>query len=365
MSDQTGGTHPRQQQHREQLSSQELAFLARWRLMINRLGGQKQAAETMDWSTSTVSRDYSGKTLPTNERIRELSNYLNLATDERADLEGLLRQARDSHAGRRKHGASQPPGEHTPPPDRPSVDRPSPEPAGHHRRRWMTAAVAVTVVVAVGVIASVLASSGGSASAPVTGTQEDVQGAYPGEGVKAVPIPVSSLTKSLASEFNKDRTKNAKTVNGYEFRNALNPSLCLTASETGSLAGQDQDPVQVTACKLTANQIWIPEQWDINDQPFTHLVSDQYQTMCLSAQKTGGNTRSGNMVYLLQCAYPAGNQAWAFQTWYQNVAQGHYSFPIFLSNKQSLCLDADQHANAAGNDVRLWDQYAIAGQFWF
>lgn len=221
---------------------------------------------------------------------------------------------------------------------------------------------AVIVVVVLGFIVGMVVSPGGHASSPVIGTQENVQGRYPGEGVKTVSIPVGSLTSSLARDFRKERTKNAKTVDGYEFRSALNPSLCLTAVDTGPLAGQDWDTVQVAACKLTANQIWIPEQWEIEGQPYTHLVSDQYQTMCLSGQKTAGDTRSGNLVFLLRCAYPAGNQAWAFQTWYQNVAPGHQSFPIFVSNKQSLCLDTDPRH--PGNGVQLWDQYAIAGQFW-
>jgi hypothetical protein len=69
--------------------------------MIDRVGGdggQARAAKRLNWTTSTVSRDYKGDTLPTDERLFQLGNALQLPHREMLDLASLLRRAR---AGRR------------------------------------------------------------------------------------------------------------------------------------------------------------------------------------------------------------------------------------------------------------------------
>jgi hypothetical protein len=189
----------------------------------------------------------------------------------------------------------------------------------------------------------------------------DVQGSYPGQGAKAVSVPVGSLATLLRTQFH--QSKIAKAENGYEFRNALNPSLCLTAADTGPLAGQKGDPVELAACRLAANQIWIPIDWDINGNSYAHLVSGRYQTMCLDSEKIGTTTSPGNPIMLFTCRYPAGNQGWAFEDWYQNVAPGRQSYPLCLSNSVQHCIDADKHSGLTPG-IRLWNQQAIAGQFW-
>ena len=65
--------------------------------MIDRVGGdggQARAAKHLNWTTSTVSRDYKGDTLPTEERLFQLGNALQLPHRELLDLAALLRQAR-------------------------------------------------------------------------------------------------------------------------------------------------------------------------------------------------------------------------------------------------------------------------------
>jgi hypothetical protein len=110
-------------------------------------------------------------------------------------------------------------------------------------------------------------------------------------------------------------------MTGYELRNAANPSLCLTVADTGPSAGQLREPAEVAACKLTANQIWIPEEWETEGKSYAHLVSDKYQTMCLNSRKSNGApTGPGDVIMLYRCYYPAGNEAWAVQAWYQSVA---------------------------------------------
>ncbi len=52
-------------------SAPELEFLRRWRPLIDRVGGdggQARVAKHLNWTTSTVSRDYKGDTLPTDNR---------------------------------------------------------------------------------------------------------------------------------------------------------------------------------------------------------------------------------------------------------------------------------------------------------
>jgi hypothetical protein len=366
VTDQTSREQPRQQWQEEQLSREELEFRRHWRLMIDRLGGQKQAAETMDWSTSTVSRDCQGITLPSSNRLRELSNYLELTTDARTELEVLLRRAREAQQIRRRDETASPQEASLPLADASSGELARQLGGRRPHRRWVIAvAIAVSVVVAA-VIAGVFVVSPGKnlpAASPAMSTNAGVQRSYLGKGAKPVSIPMSSLTPSLRATFDQGRTKTAKAVTGYEFRNALNPSLCLTAADTGALAGQDKDPVEIAACRPAANQIWIPEQWDINGQSYTHLVSDKYQAKCLNAQKIGGTTGPGNAIFLYRCYYPAGNEAWAFETWYQNVAPGHQSYPLCLSNADRYCIDTDKRPGVSAS-VHLWTHQAIAGQFW-
>jgi hypothetical protein len=225
-----------------------------------------------------------------------------------------------------------------------------------------TAAVVVVAAVTVGVLVLSPGKSPRAATSTVS-AGAGVQGIYRGHGAKPVSIPMGSLTLSLRAQFHQGKTKIAKAVTGYEFRSALNPLLCLSAVDTGSLAGQRRDPVEIAACKHTANQVWIPVQWDINGQSYTHLVSDKYQTMCLNADKISGTASPGNAIMLWDCYYPAGNEAWTFGAWYKSVAPGRQSYPLCLSNSVHHCIDADRRPDVAA-PVRLWTQQATAGQFW-
>ena len=214
-------------------------------------------------------------------------------------------------------------------------------------------AVAVAVAVAAGVL--VWPSQGGAQAALA------VRGSYPGEGLKTVPVPVKSLPPKLAAVFRQGRTAGAATVTGYEFRSAQGKSLCLTAADTGPAAGKDRDPVEVATCRLTANQIWIPEQWDVNGSTFTHLVSVRYPSKCLNAKKINGGMSSGQPVMLWDC-YRANNESWDFGDWYRNAKPGHHSYPILLHTDR-LCLDVDDAYGESGA-VDIQAQQAAPGQFW-
>ena len=237
-----------------------------------------------------------------------------------------------------------------------------------HLRWIIPAAVAAAGVVVAGVVAGVLASSPGWRPKPTSAvsTQPAVKGSFPGGGVKTVSIPLESLSRPLRDQVHQDNPM-LKTVTGFEFHTALNPAKCLTADDTGSLAGQERDPVATDTCESTPNQIWIPEQWETLGQPYTHLVSDKYQGMCLNVRKIGGApVGPGSAVMLWKCYYPAGNESWFFPSWFQNVEAGHHSYPLFLANKskERLCLDADSYPDVPAG-IRLWTQQAAAGQFWF
>jgi hypothetical protein len=75
-------------------SQPELDFVSRWRQLVDKAGGQAKAARLPGWSRSTASRDYNGKTLPTDERLHQLCQHLRLSTGDELELTALLGKAR-------------------------------------------------------------------------------------------------------------------------------------------------------------------------------------------------------------------------------------------------------------------------------
>jgi hypothetical protein len=243
------------------------------------------------------------------------------------------------------------------------------------RASWSAPASAAAAVLAIVVGLAVVVPAGLRAlpglagpawSPPPAGSSANAvrlaYGAFPGLALESVQIPVRSLAPSLAAQFHQGRTAHATTVTGFEFRNRGAAGLCLTAVNTGAAAGKNGDPVRVDTCARTPNQIWIPLQWQTSGSTFTHLVNDQYQSMCLNADDRGGGMRAGRIVQLWDC-YPAADESWDFGDWYYYVKTGNRSFPIF-SRSGELCLDADKFDLRDGTSVRLWTQYAAANQFW-
>ena len=391
----------------DQPSGPELEFGRRWRPLIDRVGGdggQATVAKNLNWTTSTVSRDYKGDTLPTDERLFQLCNALQLSDREMLDLAALLRRARAARRDRlRASRAGSPAPGLSPHPDQaplaafeptmtsawPAADLASPSgpvsvpgqphsPGGQHAarhrtwfrgRRGLAAALSVVAVPAVVALVLVLVRSGPGAppakaaaqAKTASGVQPAAKGTFPGLALQSVRIPVRSLTPALATEFRQGRTGHAATVTGFEFRNGGAAGLCLTAVNTGAKAGKNHDPVLVSTCVHTPNQIWIPLQWEVKGFRFTHLVNDQYQSMCLNANNLGGMS-NGHIVQLWDC-YPAGNEAWDFGDWHRAVSTGGRSYPVFARSGR-LCLDADKYDLRDGTPVRLWTQYATASQFW-
>jgi hypothetical protein len=396
-----------------QLSPPELEFGRRWRPMIDRVGGdggQARAAKHLNWTTSTVSRDYKGGTLPTDERLFQLCHALQLSDREMLDLAVLLRSARAARRDRLRisqaesaaldpssgHGPAASAGSGAavttawPEPDlvsssgRASVPGQLPSsgqphgPDGWHtarQRPWfrsrgrLAAMLSLVAVPAVVAVTLVLILSGPGAppakpgARPVTapGVQPVPRGAFSGLGLVSVRIPARSLSPALAAEFRQGRTAHATMVTGFVFRNREATGLCLTAVNTGAKAGKNHDPVVVGTCARTPNQIWIPLQWEVKGFRFTHLVNDQYQSMCLNADNRGGMHVS-SIVQLWDC-YPAGNEAWDFGDWHTAVSTGGRSYPLFARSGR-LCLDADKYDLRVGTPVRLWTQYATTNQFW-
>lgn len=384
----------------------ELEFVRRWRPLVDRVGGEgghARAAKHLNWTTSTVSRDYKGDTLPTEERLVQLGNALQLPPREILDLAALLRRARAARHHRRHASRGSLPDPAAPlGPDR-SADpasraaagpaslpvpsaaaadasqfteslgpRHSAEPRGQHARpggwlrgrRGLAAVLSAAAVAAV--VAAVLALT--LSHSPTPGkpaahgqTASGVLGSFPGTTIEPVRLPVRSLTPALAAQFRQGRTAHAATVTGFVFRNHEAPGLCLTAPDTGAEAGQNHDRIVVSTCRGTPNQVWIPLQWEVKGFSFTHLVSDRYQSMCLNANNLGG-VSDGHIVQLWNC-YPAGNEAWDFGDWHATVGSGARSYPLFARNGR-LCLDADKWDLRDGTPVRIWTQYPTANQFW-
>jgi transcriptional regulator with XRE-family HTH domain len=300
-----------QQDPDEEISSEEQEFLWRWLpLLFDRLGGggdgaQKRIAERMDWPSSTVSRYCTGKSLPDPNRLRELCNYLRVPSGQQAQLTDLLQRANRARQTRLKAVARQDqsgspapfaeaaedvitpgvtPSSMSPTETSresaatPGNGRSRPARGGRRRVTWIAVAAAVAIAAA----AAFTWYPRGNAA------QAGVLGSYQGAGLAVVSLPVTSLTPSLAATLDQDRLVGAASVTGFEFRSAQDHRLCLTAADTGPLAGKVRDQVEVAACARTANQIWIPEQWETNGSAYTHLVSDKYQSMCLNADNLGG-----------------------------------------------------------------------------
>ncbi len=393
--------------------------------MIDRVGGdggQARAAKHLNWTTSTVSRDYKGDTLPTEERLFQLGNALQLPHREMLDLASLFRRARAGRRDRLRTSRANRPGPPTafeptmtsawPPSGLPAPDPLTPadppaflgpvassgpanltdpatsnpayflvqapdspgpyhsaEPPGHHARprAWFRSRRGLAAVLSVAAMAAVvleLALSGSPAPAKPAAhgqTPSGVLGSFPGMTMESVRIPVRSLTPVLAAQFRQGRTAHATTVTGFVFRNHETPGLCLTAPDTGAKAGKNRDPIVVSTCRGAPSQVWIPLQWEVKGFRFTHLVSDRYQSMCLNANNLGG-LNNGHIVQLWDC-YPAGNEAWDFGDWHAAVSAGTRSYPLFARNGR-LCLDADKWDLRDGTSVRIWTQYPAANQFW-
>ncbi|MBV9796007.1 MAG: ricin-type beta-trefoil lectin domain protein [Actinobacteria bacterium] len=365
----------------------ELEFARRWRPLIDRVGGdggQARAAKHLNWTTSTVSRDYKGETLPTEERLFQLASALQLSHREILDLTVLLRRARTARRERIRASrpglppsaltsgsppAAEPPGQAGAPHATEAADADDPAAAGRWAwfRRHRALAVGLPVTAAAAVVAVVLALTWPASPAPARPTAARGQsgpgarGSFPGASMQAVAIPVRSLTPALAAQFREGRTVHAATVAGFVFRNHEAGGLCLTAPDTGPQAGQNHDRVVVSTCHGSPNQVWIPLQWEVDGFRYTHLVSQRYQSMCLNADNLGG-LANGRIVQLWNC-YPAGNEAWDFGGWHAAVSAGTRSYPLFARDDR-LCLDADKWDLRDGTQVRIWTQYPAANQFW-
>jgi Ricin-type beta-trefoil lectin domain len=363
-----------------QRSAPELEFLQRWRPLIDRVGGdggQVRAAKHLNWTTSTVSRDYKGDTLPTDDRLQQLCSALQLSPTETLNLAALLSRARSARRERVRNRAAERPADGKGDAAETSsqetaADRPPP-PLGHaapRRRDWLRSGRGrvVTAVITVAVVAGAaagfaLSGSGAPAatgkppahSKPPDPRQPVAKGAFPGLTLYRVPIPAASLSPSLKAAFPQGH------ASGFMFRNSMNTSLCLTAVNSGPKAGRNGDAVVVSGCRRAANEIWIPEQWETKDLRFTHLVNDQYQTMCLNADNLGGLS-NGHIVQLWDC-YPAGNEMWDFGDWHKTVSTGRGSYPLF-GRAARMCLDADKYDLRVGTPVRIWTQYPTPNQFW-
>jgi hypothetical protein len=398
----------------DQPSPLELEFGRRWRSMVDRVGGdggQARVAESLKWTTSTASRDYNGETLPTDERLLQLCRALRLPDREMLELSALLRRARAARRDRLRALRAESPGllpdaaasagsgaavtsawpasgPVTPsgtaavpgsPRDAgpPQGAGPPPSLGGQHvtgRRTWfrgrrLAAVLSVAAVPAVvaAVLVFILSGSGAPRAKPAAqaktpaSTRPVAKGAFPGLALVSVRIPVRSLSPALAAQVRQGQTLHALMVTGFEFRNRGATGLCLTAVNTGAKAGKNHDPVLVDTCAGAPNQIWIPLQWQVDGFRFTHLVNDQYQSMCLNADNRGGGMRQDRIVQLWDC-YPAGNEAWDFGDWRTAVSGGR-AYPLFARSGR-LCLDADKYDLRDGTPVRLWNQYRAANQFW-
>jgi Ricin-type beta-trefoil lectin domain len=361
----------------QELSEPEQRFSRRWRELVDRAGGQSRVVNRLKWSSSTTSRDYRGKTLPTDDRARQLCTFLSLERAGQEELLRLLEQARPAYDARRQGPGPGIAADVAAPRDRPveMAAGPVPEAArnegpwpdqssggwtrsrGHGRLLALTSAALAVTVIAVAVL-TFLRQPGHASDVPVA------RGSYHGLDVKAIPLKGSLLTSAVAAGLRHGGAAGKEGIDGYAFRNIKNPGLCLTAVDTGPGAGKSRDRVDIEACDYASNQVWIPEQWEARGSRFTQLVSFRYQSKCLNAQYIGG-LANGHKTMLWNC-YRSPNEYWDFGDWYESVKSRGQAYPIFVQSAP-LCLDADKFDFGNGGDgapVNIWDQYSTANQFW-
>jgi len=364
-----------------QLSEPERRFSRRWQALVDQAGGRKVAAHRIGgWTRATVYRDYDpGKPPPTPERLQQLCGFLGLEDAERGELLTLLEGAREARQARRQRlessrspGGTRPEtgadatGSGTAPGDPLAQGEPVSARPRSRRRGHGPARFAAVIVTAVAIVAVLLWwQPWRSADAPAGSGDSVARGGYPGLSLKAIAIPVSSLTPALAESLRRGGAASGATVDGYAFRNMKNPSLCLTTADAGPAAGQDRGRVDVEPCDYAPNQVWLPLQWEAGGSRFTKLVSFRYQSKCLNAQYTGGRLADGNRTQLWNCDKTL-NEYWDFGDWYRHV-RDMQSYPIFVESAR-FCLDADKYGfgnGGTGAQVNIWSQYRRGkNQFW-
>jgi hypothetical protein len=369
-----------------QSAEPELRFNRRWRELVDRAGGQARVVNRLGWSKSTVSRDYRGEILPGDERLRQLCDFLGLSRPEYDEILRLLEEARlarqdrkaqpvmatdgspvisasglvsgDAWPGTASAGLAASGSPRRVSQSSPQTDGAAPRSRG---RRKVAALIGAGVFAGIVLAVAALLLPGTARPAAVAAGAPVAQGTFPGMHIKAVAVAKTSLTPVLASAFGHGRTAAGSTVDGYVFRNMDGPTLCLTASSTGSEAGQDGDRVVVAACDGSASQIWLPEQWDTGGTRFTWLVNDRYQSKCLNARNSGG-LHNGQRTMLWNC-YQSLNEDWDFGDWLTSVKSHGHAYPIFVKSGR-LCLDADKYDFRDGTYVNIWNQYPTVNQFW-
>lgn len=190
----------------------------------------------------------------------------------------------------------------------------------------------------------------------------------------ATTFPVALLEPELAQLLGQ-RIVAGGSVTGYELRSAYPASapLCLTAVTVGPAAGQDGGGVQVSPCtRLAHSEIWIPAQYEADGSSYTWLVNDQYQSMCLNADNTGG-LRQGSRVQLWNCYPPKRddftrfNESWDFGTWLRAMQSGATSYPLFLG-AGNYSLDADDKSLQGGlpaASVSIINHYTVSWEYWY
>lgn len=367
-------------------SQPELDFVSRWKQLVDKAGGQAKAARLPGWSRSTASRDYNGKTLPTDERLHQLCQQVRLSAGDELELAALLGKARAARKSNLRgdgavsqeqardkswchavdHPGSAPADDKVPP--GPSAVRP-PGRGWRARGSWRTAVAMITVVGAALVGGYPVLSQHGTGQGPKAADPATPASASsarsPGTGVHArpeqVPIPVASLITSLAGDFRHGLTAGKSIVTGFQFRVTEDLSFCLSADTAGLRAGLDNDPVVVEHCDLLPSEIWIPEQWEIHGDKFTQLVNDEYQSMCLHSDNSYV-PGEGPAVRLQNCYVPGG-ESWDFGDWNQAIYSGGNSVPLFLGST-GLCLDTDVPDLYAGKLVHVRPRYPTADQLW-
>ena len=368
----------------DQPSLPELEFVRRWRSMIDRVGGdggQARAAKRLNWTTSTVSRDYKGDTLPTDERLFQLGNALQLPHREMLELASLLRRARAGRRDRLRTSRTNRPG----PPAAiepamtsvwPPSGQPAPGPLAPAEPPSSFGPVASSgpanlIDPAASEPSYVLAQSPGTPGAYHAAESPGSFHSAEPPGLHARPRAWFRGRRGLAAVLSVAAVAAVvAVVLVLALPGSPTPAKPAAHGQTpfgvlGSFPGMIMESVRIPVRSLTpALAAQFRQGRTAHATTVTGFVFRNHETtgLCLTAPDTGAEAGQNRDPIVVSTCRGAPNQVWIPLQW---EVKG-FRFTHLVSDRyQSMCLNANNLGGlSSGHIVQLWDCYPAGNEAW-
>lgn len=346
--------------------------------MIDRVGGdggQARAAKHLNWTTSTVSRDYKGDTLPTEERLFQLGNALQLPHREMLDLASLLRRARAARRDRLRTSRPGPPTAFEPavtsawPPSGPPAPDP-PAPADPPAFLDPPASLGLVTSSGPAHLTDPAASNPAHSLAQSPGTPGPYDSAK-SRGQHARPRAWFRSRRGLAAVLSVAVVAAAVAVVLVLSLSGLSaPAKPAAHGQTpsgvlGSFPGMTMESVRIPVRSLVpALAAQFRQGRTAHATTVTGFVFRNHETvgLCLTAPDTGAEAGQNRDPIVVSTCRGAPNQVWIPLQW---EVKG-FRFTHLVSDRyQSMCLNADNLGGLNnGHIVQLWDCYPAGNEAW-